>query len=129
VASSESELIQSIRLRFSRGLVRLFRNNVGVAWQGESVRQLNGDMLIRKPRRVVYGLMTGSADLIGWRTVTITPDMVGIQLAQFIAMETKSAHGRASEGQHDFNRTVREAGGAAGFVRSIEDADKLLTLL
>ena len=50
--------------------IRVFRNNVGLARfpDGSTVR---------------YGLCPGSADLIGWRTVTITQDMVGQPFAQF----------------------------------------------
>lgn len=125
--SSESELLQSIRLRHSRGPVRLFRNNVGVAWQGEARTLPNGDILIRRPRRVVYGLISGSSDLIGWRTVTVTPEMVGWPLAQFVAVEAKSERGKATEEQHEFNRAVRAAGGVAGIVRTLPEADALLT--
>lgn len=125
--TSESELLQSIRLRYSRGNVRLFRNNVGVAWQGEWHLLPNGDVLIKRPRRVVYGLMTGSSDLIGWRTIGISEDMVGTTVAQFVAVECKSAKGKTAEEQHNFNRVVRESGGVAGFVRTISEADALLT--
>lgn len=80
--------------------VRLFRNNNGVAttYNGCTIR---------------YGLMPGSADLIGWRTVTITPDMVGHTIAQFLSVEVKSKLGKASKSQLNWAKRIIDAGGAA----------------
>lgn len=92
---------------------RIFRNNVGVAKfpNGSSVR---------------YGLAVGSADLIGWRTVTITPDMVGRQVAVFMSIECKSAKGRVREAQEAWHMAVKKAGGIAIVARSVDDIKHLL---
>ena len=66
MANTETDLQQRIRLELGlRPDLRIFRNQVG---------QLPDP---RTGRPVQFGLARGSAYLIGWRTVTITPDMVG----------------------------------------------------
>jgi hypothetical protein len=75
---------------------------------------------------VQFGLARGSADLIGWRTITITPEMVGTQLAVFTSIEVKTPTGRVRPEQQAWQRTVSNAGGIAGIARSIRDADEIL---
>lgn len=64
----------------------------------------------------------GGSDLIGFRIVTVTPDMVGQRIAQFVAIETKSKGGRKEADQQTFINGVRAGGGIAGFARSQEEA-------
>jgi hypothetical protein len=69
----------------------------------------------------------GAADWIGYRTITITPGMVGQRLAQFVAIEAKRAEGGVVSGaQEDFLNAVKDAGGVAGVARNAEDAEGLL---
>jgi hypothetical protein len=42
---------------------------------------------------VRFGLCKGSSDLIGLRSLEITPELVGLRLAQFVALEVKAAQG------------------------------------
>jgi hypothetical protein len=90
----------------------LYRNNTG------TLRDANG-------RPVQFGLCKGSADLIGWTTRTITPDMVGQQVAVFTSIEVKSATGRLRPEQRQWLEAVQAAGGIAGVARSVEDAARL----
>lgn len=106
---------------------RLFRNNVGTGWQGKTERRADGSMLIREPRPLHSGLAAGSSDLIGFVPVTITPDMVGQQIAVFASAEIKTAKGRATEEQKWWIDMVRGFGGIAGIVRTDEDLQELLT--
>lgn len=78
--------------------VKLYRNNVG-AYRD------------RRGHYVRYGLCPGSSDLIGWRTVLVTPAMVGRRLAVFTALELKAPGEGPSESQADFLDAVRLAGG------------------
>jgi len=112
--ASEQSIQQHIRLRCSTGPVRLFRNNTGTLYD-------------RQGRPVTFGLEKGSADLIGWRTITITPDMVGQAVAVFTSLEVKAERGRVSPEQRQWLEAVQAAGGIAGVVRSVEDAQTLLT--
>ena len=114
MANAETTLQQQIRLALgTRTDLRLFRNQVG---------QLPDP---RTGRPVQFGLARGSADLIGWRTITVTPDMVGTQLAVFTSIEVKTLNGRIRPEQHAWQRTVSAAGGIAGIARSVEDAKKI----
>lgn len=109
---SEMAVLRRILDACGRGAVRLFRNNTGA--------------LEDKTGRVVrYGLCKGSSDLIGWRTVEVTPDMVGRKVAVFLALEVKD-RGRLTAEQAQFLQVVRESGGIAAEVRSVEDAERAL---
>ena len=46
-----------------------------------------------------FGLCKGSSDLIGLRVLEITPKLVGQRLAQFVALEVKTAQGVLSPEQ------------------------------
>ena len=72
-------------------------------------------------QKIRCGLCPGSADLIGWRSITITPDMVGNRVAQFVAIEVKTPAGRVSQPQVHFLDRVKSAGGHALVVRSEDD--------
>lgn len=109
---TEQQTQQRIRLALSRGATRLWRNNTG------ALRDANGQ-LIR------FGLCPGSADLIGYTTVEVTPDMVGQRIAVFTAVEVKTPTGRPTPEQTAFLDHVRQAGGRAGIARSIDDAMRI----
>jgi hypothetical protein len=110
---TEQQIQQHIRLTCSRGPVRLYRNNTG------TLRDQHG-------RPVSFGLCKGSADLIGWRTVTVTPEMVGQQVAVFTSIEVKAASGRLRPEQRQWLDAVQAAGGIGGVARSVADAVAIL---
>ena len=112
---SEHEIQQRIRLACGRGPVRLWRNNTGalVDQQGRFVR---------------FGLCKGSSDLIGLRSLVVTPEMVGQRIAQFVALEIKSPQGVVSPEQKAFLQLVRQLGGLGAVCRSIEQAQAVLDL-
>ena len=112
--ASEQTIQQHIRLACSTGNCRLFRNNTG------TLKDANG-------RPVQFGLCKGSADLIGWTTRTITPEMVGTHVAVFTSIEVKTATGRLRPEQRQWLDAVQAAGGVAGVARSVADAQQLLT--
>ena len=110
----ETNLQNAVRLAASKLGVRLFRNNVG------SARTHDG-------RFIVFGLCNGSSDLIGWRTVTITPADIGRRVAVFTAMEIKTPTGQPTPEQLHFIEIVKNAGGLAAIVRDPEGvADALI---
>lgn len=114
--------------------VKLFRNNIAQAWvgrgfvlkPGQTYRAKGGERVIMDPRPLHAGLIKGSGDGIGWRTVTITPEMVGREMAQFVSVETKTASGRVREEQELWARNVAQAGGCAVIARSaVQAVDEL----
>lgn len=98
---AEAEILAKTRL--TMGLipgVRVFRNNVG-------------KLKDQRGRWVEFGLCVGSSDLIGWRSFVIKPEHVGMKIAQFMAIETKTKDGVVSLEQERFLKTVEDFGGIA----------------
>lgn len=122
---TESEL-QALILRAagSKPHVRVFRNQVGEGYVGQALRDPEG-VFLRDARHVRMGLFPGSGDLIGWRTVTITPDMVGKPIAQFLSIEVKTLTGRVRPDQQNWADQITAAGGHAIIARSVSDTDNL----
>ena len=118
VANAETTLQQQIRLALgTHPEARIFRNQVGSLPDP------------RSGRLVTFGLAKGSADLIGWRTITVTPEMVGRRLAVFTSIEVKTPTGRLRPEQQAWLGVVRSAGGVAGVARSVSDVEDLLSNL
>ena len=116
MANAETDLQQRIRLALgTRPDLRLFRNQVG---------QLPDP---RTGRPVQFGLARGSADLIGWRIITITPGMVGQRIAVFTSIEVKTPTGRVRSEQQAWLACVQQCGGIAGVARSIADATQIIS--
>lgn len=122
---AEIDLTREAIETFSKFERRLFRNNVGQGWQGRWAKQENGNVLIQHPRRIAFGLAPGSGDIIGLRSLEITPEMVGQRVAQFVSVETK-ADGTETPEQKNWAEMVRFMGGVAGTARSIEQVAELL---
>ncbi len=111
----EHEIQQRIRLACGHGPVRLWRNN-------------SGALVDQQGRLVRFGLAKGSSDLIGLRSLEITPDLVGQRIAQFVALEIKTARGVVSPEQRAFLQLVEQLGGLAAICRSVEAAEQALEL-
>ncbi|MFM2091888.1 MAG: hypothetical protein RLZZ127_2377 [Planctomycetota bacterium] len=122
-AALKSEVLLAIGARPD---VRLFNNPVGEAWTGVARQVEPGLVVIRHPARVAYGLAPGSCDLVGWRSVVVTPDMVGRRLAVFLGAEVKTGRGVPTLAQVAFMNAVTAAGGLAAVVRSVDDARALV---
>lgn len=127
---TEHEVQQRILMACGSGSSRLWRNNVGTGWAGQATRVTAGnlravaqglrpgDVVIRGGRPFHAGLCVGSSDLIGYRTVG--------GVAQFVAIEVKSATGRTTAEQQRFIEHVQAAGGCAGVARSVADAQGIM---
>ena len=101
MAKSERDIQAAIMLALSKAGCLCWRNNTGVLPDSRGIP-------------VRFGLCPGSSDLIG-----IGPDGV------FVAIEVKTATGKATDAQLRFIDAVRARGGRAGIARSPEDAIKI----
>lgn len=124
----ESDILKLAMMRASALGGVVFRNNVAKAWVGV-VTQKTEDLLVLRNYRVLHaGLCEGSSDAIGWKSIVITPDMVGKRVAVFTAIETKTPKkGQLSEEQCKFLRAAWNAGAFAAVVRQEADVDKMLS--
>lgn len=139
MATEETNIVNTIMKDVSPSGVRIFRNTRGVFYTLDSVKGLIAAAMslniarIKSAaaalRQVAAGLLAaGASDLIGFKPVLITQEMVGTTLAVFVAMEVKTATGRASPEQAHFVEFVNKNGGLAGIVRSSEDAKSVLKI-
>lgn len=95
----------------------VWRNNTGMAWQGQQINARVGtyvkverDMvLLRDARPVRFGL-PGSSDIIG------------AHAGRPVAIETKAANGQQAELQSSFERAWVKAGGLYVLARTASDA-------
>ena len=117
----ERDVQALVRLEISKEGAVGFRQNVAACWTGDAKRIGPRTVLIENARFIKTGLCVGSSDVIGWKSVVITPEMVGLPVAVFLAVETKSESGRASKEQKNFLERVSEAGGIAILARSAQD--------
>jgi hypothetical protein len=151
---TEKEIQQRVFNRLnSRRDVRVFRNNIGMGFAGiefvnkeelikilqyllslliltpsniiSNVFRKAGVIILKNPRRIRFGLHPGSGDLIGWKSITITSEMVGKKIAVITSIEVKSARGRLSDEQKNWIAQVTTAGGIARMVKTVDEADDI----
>lgn len=73
---------------------------------------------------VTFGLCPDSPDLIGFKSVVITPEMVGQRVAIFLGVEVKTQKGRLSAGQRKFLAMLEQHGAIAFVARGEEDVER-----
>jgi hypothetical protein len=107
---------------------RLFANTIYAGWTGRMRREWKdssggiGVELCKAAWRT-FGLGAGSLDLVGFRPLVITPDMVGQTIAQYVEVDAKTqGAARLRPEQKNRARVIREAGGFAGIAMRIEEA-------
>ncbi len=131
----ESPIVRQIQLAATALGARLFRNGVGTAVWGSPTRMTrdgavylrDGDVVVPKGRIAQAGWTTGSSDLLGWREITITPEMVGRTFAQLVCVEVKRpGKSHTSPEQKNWLKVTTEAGACSGIVKSIAEAEELL---
>lgn len=114
----ENQIQSDIRLRLSE-----MRAGVFLRYQVGTFMTMDG-------RHVKIG-EPGVSDLIGITHHVVTQEDVGRTIGVFTALETKqvkdSTDKARKESQGNFINKVRELGGLASIVRSVDDAESLVT--
>lgn len=117
MATAETNIVNDIMKDVSPSGTRLFRNVRGLFLTPDG-RQ-----------KILAGLIApGASDLVGFRPIKITQEMVGQTIAVFVSIEAKTKTGYPSKEQRHFIDFIRENGGFAGVARSKEDARKILKI-
>lgn len=108
---AETRLQNEIRLELSAQVPELthYRNHAG------ALRDQRGKM-------VQFGLSPGSPDLVGYKRVKITEDMVGQEVAVFVGLEVKMPGEKPRADQQNWLDHLADAGGVAAVVTSVEEA-------
>jgi hypothetical protein len=127
----ESAIKKSIMLLISNVYkVAIFTNPVGTGWVGKFIRKNATDgLVLQGARQISYGMYNGSPDLIGWKKIIVTPQMVGCTLAVFVGIETKDAKGKLTPEQQNFLDRLVNDGALAGVARNDADAIEIVTRL
>jgi hypothetical protein len=124
---AESALYNSYLLRATERGHRLWITPSAMLWAGQAQQLDGGRVMLTGARRVRVG-RDGMSDLNGWTSVTITPEMVGMRLPISTSVEVKvPSGGKQSDKQKDWISMVKMHGGIAGFSRSLDDYDALVT--
>ena len=125
----ESEIQQIIQMEAVKFGVTLMRNNSGALKDstGRVVRFGLGNV------SKVHSDKIKSSDLIGFKTVTITPEMVGQRIAVFSAIECKHPDWNPDKkldqrelAQLNFIQWVLAKGGIAGFANDVSSMERIL---
>lgn len=137
MAQAETDIVHTIMKDASLHGARLFKNVRGLFFTLDSVRALCDAAKSMNPKRVVDAIRNlrqvraglqadGSSDLIGFRPLLITQEMVGLTLPIFTNIEVKTATGALKEKQPEWLNFVLKNGGFSGVARSPEDAKKIM---
>lgn len=113
----ETAIQRRILLALSEQDCIVWRNETGQFWAGTTLHKAQDQVTLGNARMVPCGLCKGSADIIGIHKPS----------GRFVAVEVKTAKGRATKEQLAFLAAVEQAGGIAGIARSPEGAIALLS--
>lgn len=108
----------------------MFRNAVGwgIATSPKAMhRTRDGKILLDHGSPIRYGLFPGSGDMIGYKTVTITPEMVGQKIAIFQSIEIKTKGDRLRGDQRNWNRALLRDGAIAEVWRDTGKTIEVMT--
>jgi len=122
---SEKTILNHLQLLASKIGARLFRQNTGSAWQGEVHRLKTGDILIKNPRIVHFGLCKGSGDLIGFAPVKINHSHLNKTLAVFWSVEIKTGSLKPTSDQINWHNMIKNNGGVSVITNKILTEDEL----
>jgi hypothetical protein len=111
MGAPERRLIDDVLRGMDLATERLFRINAGVGWTGRVVRHAGGGIVLANARPL-RAAPAGWPDLFGWKTITITPEMVWMKLAVARGVEIKAAGGQLRPEQERFAGMLMEMGGS-----------------
>jgi len=98
----EADIMRLVQMRVTSLGHRVFRNNVGMAWDRRGVP-------------IHFGLGVGSGDLVGLT-----------KSGRFLSIEVKTSKGRVSDEQLAWMSMVKSMGGLAFIIREPSEVDVLL---
>ena len=122
---NESSIQNEILIALSEAGHYCLRVNSGQAWGGEVLAHDGSKLLLAHPTKIMLA-PPGTSDIIGCRSVLITPAMVGQTIAQFVAVEVKRPGEKPEKHQERYLALMRSRGAVAGVARSPAEALGLL---
>lgn len=129
MSCEKSGVVDPIRVELAKHGCTLFINTVGFAWFGKFLACANNITTLLGARRYPVGLGEGSPDLIGYKEVIITPEMVGQKLSVFVGIECKTFTGKKRKQQEHWIKVLTAAGALCGFARNVSDAVAIVSKL
>lgn len=90
-------------------------------------RNNRGQVELPSGARITYGVgPNGASDWIGYKSIIVTPDMVGQRIAVFLAVEAKAPRGEPTDDQITFIDRINAAGGRAGIAHNAKQAEEII---
>jgi hypothetical protein len=123
MASGHETVVTLAQIEMTKRGARLFKNAMGMGFVGRVIEEYDDSaghiVTLKGATRVRFGVQNpGGSDLVGWRPLVITPEMVGMTVAQFVACECKTeGYATASKEQKNFLGQVAAFGGVAVIAR------------
>ena len=121
----EQDIQSSILIAMCQAGAYALRVNSGTFWGGKVLAHTGDKLVLQNPTKVM-GAPAGTSDIIGCKTITITPEMVGKKIGIFAAVEVKRPGEKPRENQVNFLEVMRRRGAMVGVARSPEDAVRIL---
>ena len=127
----ETKAKENVLLRAAQWKSKLFKNNTGVAYTQDGRPVFFG--LGNEGKKTADDIRT--PDDVGWTKITVTPDMVGKEIAVFTCIDSKRlgftvksnyTKGTREYGQNKFFEIVKRDGGIAGFASCPQDVDNIM---
>ena len=118
IEQSEAPVVKRVMMKASQLGLRLLRNNRGM------FRTMDGKRTVRA------GLEAdGASDLIGVRTITVTPEMVGKKIGVLMVVEVKKPSWtkpttETEKEQENFINQMVQRGAIGFFINNAEDLEK-----
>lgn len=121
---TEHDIQNSIRIALAHRNIYTERMNAGKFWGGKVLAHDGRHLVLDNPTQVI-GAAPGTADLVGFRPLQVTPDMVGKTIAQFVAIEVKKPGERPRENQLRYLRMINQRGGVGVWADDVEGVENL----
>ena len=101
------------------------RVNSGEFWGGKVLAHDGARVMLEHPTRI-HGAPPGTSDIIGCKSIVITPDMVGRTVAQIFCIEMKKPGEKPEKHQERYLAMMRSRGALAGWAASADEAMDIL---
>ena len=123
-SKKHSLLINKFILENQNKNTRLWKNNVGMACDYDSVKRViyslctqdRANQIFHSIRKIKFGV-PGSPDIQGIKKIKITKEMIGKEIGVYCGYEMKTGNAKQSKIQIAFEKMIKKLGGIYEVIR------------